>query len=199
VRPVRPIGTAQARPSGLSRGEHRRGARSEPRRAARVPRGSGCRRRRRSRDRARHGARLICRAGACARHGADQHRVRAGPRPVATRRWHCHRPAGLARNILAHGKILGLVVFVGAIQLAETNLHLEPSLDLRGILAAYRGVLANRAFMAFALSAALIVGSLSAFFAGSPSLLIEQIGISPTEYGFYPPFAASGFLTVAPA
>jgi len=90
--------------------------------------------------------------------------------------------------------VLGLAVFIGAIQLAETNLRLEPSLDVRAILTAYRGVLINRVFMAFALAAALIVGSLSAFFAGSPSLLIEQIGISPTEYGFYPPFAVSGFM-----
>jgi MFS transporter, DHA1 family, multidrug resistance protein len=90
--------------------------------------------------------------------------------------------------------VLGVAVLIGTIQLAETNLRPEPLLNLRAILSAYRGVLVNRPFMAFALSAALIVGSLSAFFAGSPSLLIERIGISPTEYGFYPPFAVSGFM-----
>src|ERR1700738_5364407 len=36
---------------------------------------------------------------------------------------------------------------------------------------------------------ALIIGSLSAFFAGSPEVLIGRLGISPTEYGFYPPLA----------
>jgi DHA1 family bicyclomycin/chloramphenicol resistance-like MFS transporter len=90
--------------------------------------------------------------------------------------------------------VLGVGVLAGTLHLAETNRRPEPSLDFRAILVGYRGVLVNRPFMVFALPAALIVGSLSAFFAGSPTLLIERIGISPTEYGFYPPFAVSGFM-----
>ena len=34
---------------------------------------------------------------------------------------------------------------------------------------------------------------MSAFFAGSPVVFLERFGMTPLEYGLYPPLAVSGF------
>jgi len=89
--------------------------------------------------------------------------------------------------------LLGVVAIAGSLRLPETNQAPLATLSARQVMADYRGVLAIAPFRRFAIPAALVIGSLSAFFAGSPAVLIDQLGISATEFGFYPPIAILGF------
>jgi len=89
--------------------------------------------------------------------------------------------------------LLGVVAIAGSLRLPETNQAPLATLAARQVVADYRGVLAIGPFRRFAIPAALVIGSLSAFFAGSPAVLIDHLGISATEFGFYPPIAILGF------
>ena len=89
--------------------------------------------------------------------------------------------------------LFGVVAMAGAMRLPETNRQPLARLTIGVAAAGFREVADNRAYLAFALPAALVIGSLSAFFAGSPAVMIDGLGISPLEYGFYPPIAIAGF------
>ncbi|RMD63273.1 MAG: Bcr/CflA family efflux MFS transporter [Alphaproteobacteria bacterium] len=90
---------------------------------------------------------------------------------------------------------LGLLVIAAtALRLPESNLHPLPALRFGEAFSGYGAILKDPVFARYAVSSAFIIGAMSAFFAGSPAVYIETLGISATEYGFYPPLAVSGFI-----
>ncbi|MGQ0662377.1 MAG: multidrug effflux MFS transporter [Pseudomonadota bacterium] len=81
-----------------------------------------------------------------------------------------------------------LVLALGA-RLAETNLRRDASaLDPVRMLANYRHLLAQRTFLAYAVSAAFLYAGLFVFLSGSPFVLIDLLGVAPDRFGYY--FAA---------
>lgn len=88
----------------------------------------------------------------------------------------------------------GAVLVVVWVTLRETLTLCAPALRFQGVMADFREILRDRTFCTYALSAGAVMGSLSAFFAGSPALFISEIGMSPVEYGFYPPISVAGFM-----
>lgn len=90
---------------------------------------------------------------------------------------------------------LGIIVLLLVnLKLPETNLKPMEHLDFVGVFQAYGSVFASRSFTIFSFVSTLLYGALMAFMVGSPHLYINIIGISPTEFGFYPPIAITGFI-----
>jgi DHA1 family bicyclomycin/chloramphenicol resistance-like MFS transporter len=87
-----------------------------------------------------------------------------------------------------------LLSALAARRLPETNRRPLAKLDAAAVASGYAATLGDRVFRRYALTVALVFASMSAFFAGSPDLFIARLGVSPTEYGLYPPLAVSGFL-----
>ena len=90
--------------------------------------------------------------------------------------------------------VFGLVIFACVLRLGETNGVTVPRLDGPAIRAAYAEVLRSRSFLQCALSSSLAFACLSAFFAGSPDMYISRLGVSPIEYGLYPPLTLTGYV-----
>ena len=86
------------------------------------------------------------------------------------------------------------VVLAAALRIGETNAAPAPRIDLRLVVASYRTLLAATGYRRLAVASAFVVAALSAFFAGSPVLFIETLGVSPLEYGLYPLLAVTGFM-----
>lgn len=76
--------------------------------------------------------------------------------------------------------------------LPETNARPLPALRLSNFLGGYGPLLRSWHFMGNALLSAAIFGALFSFLSGSPSLFIEYLGVSPAEYGIYPPITVAG-------
>jgi DHA1 family bicyclomycin/chloramphenicol resistance-like MFS transporter len=83
---------------------------------------------------------------------------------------------------------------VAAAKLPESNLRPLDRLDLKGAMAGYARVLGDATFTRYALAVAFVFTGMSAFFAGSPAVFIDRLGVSSTEYGLYPPLAVTGFI-----
>ena len=91
--------------------------------------------------------------------------------------------------------MLGIAALIGSLtMLPETHHHRLHSLDIGIILEGYQAILHDKEFMRFTMACALIMSAMSAFFAGAPVLFIEHLNVSPTEFGFYPPIAVTGFV-----
>lgn len=88
----------------------------------------------------------------------------------------------------------GAVAVLASWRLPETLRRRSARLDLRSVASSYGVVLADRTFLSFAVAAGFAFASMSAFFAGSPAYLIGRLGLSPVEYGLYPPLAVTGFV-----
>lgn len=86
--------------------------------------------------------------------------------------------------------ITAIVVF----RLPETNRSHVERLHLGRIALAYLPVLRHAQAMGFAVAGMGAMGGLFAFYAGSPAVFIERLGISPAGYGFYPPISVAGFV-----
>jgi MFS transporter, DHA1 family, multidrug resistance protein len=90
---------------------------------------------------------------------------------------------------------IGLLVAVLALgNLPETNRRPLPRLDGAGIIRAYLPVVGSAHFLACAAISATAFGALFAFLSGSPHVMIDIIGVSPAEYGLYPPIAIIGLV-----
>jgi DHA1 family bicyclomycin/chloramphenicol resistance-like MFS transporter len=91
--------------------------------------------------------------------------------------------------------LAGLVVTAVAWgRLPETNAQPLPHLDVKRMIGIYRPILGSRNFLAYSLITAAILGAVFAFFAGSPELFIGVFGVTPAEYGFYPPLTVTGYI-----
>lgn len=86
--------------------------------------------------------------------------------------------------------VFGFVVTV----LLETHAVSASALSFRKAARTYVLICGDRIFLTYSLAAGAVMASLSAFFAGSPALFIEVIGMSPVEYGFYPLISVVGFM-----
>ena len=86
------------------------------------------------------------------------------------------------------------VAFWAAFRLPETVAGRSDGLGLRRVASGYLTILGDPVFRGCSLTAALVFGAMSAFFAGSPQLFIGHLGVGPAEYGLYPPLAVSGFI-----
>jgi MFS transporter, DHA1 family, multidrug resistance protein len=102
--------------------------------------------------------------------------------------------AGGWRLPFAATLVFGACVLVAALPLGETNRAPLARIDGRALGAAYASVLRTPQFRRYALSSALVFAGLSAFFAGSPDVYIARLGVSPIEYGLYPPLTITGFV-----
>ncbi len=87
-----------------------------------------------------------------------------------------------------------VIAALGLRSFRETNVTPLSRLDLSSALSGYRPMLASRPFMAYALVSAFGMGALFSFLSGSPSAFIDHMGVSPTGYGFYPPFGVAAFV-----
>lgn len=76
--------------------------------------------------------------------------------------------------------------------LPETGSGARQSLGLVSVFGGYGAMLGSWRFMGNALLSASIFGALFSFLAGSPGLYIEHLGVSPAEYGIYPPMTVLG-------
>ncbi|ANK80680.1 MAG: hypothetical protein TEF_07615 [Rhizobiales bacterium NRL2] len=99
------------------------------------------------------------------------------------------------RSIFAVTGVAGLVVAALMVaRLPETLSRRLPKLNAAELIRGYAMVMGNAAFRRFAIPNALIFAAMFAFFGGSPRTFITFLGVSPTEYGFYPPLASLGFV-----
>lgn len=92
------------------------------------------------------------------------------------------------------GAFGALIAVLTIARLPETLAHRLPKLDVAELARGYRIVCSDRAFMRYALMIGLTFVAMFAFFGGSPHTFINYLDVSPTEYGFYPPLASTGFV-----
>ena len=90
--------------------------------------------------------------------------------------------------------LLGLLLAAIVMHRLPETLAAPRRVSLATEIAGYRTILRNPVFCANALVVAGAFASMSAFFSGAPAVLIGSLGISPIEFGFYPPVAVSGFI-----
>ena len=88
------------------------------------------------------------------------------------------------------GLVLAIVVLHTLPETLATPRPVSPATELSG----YAMILRDPVFRTNALAVAGAFASMSAFFSGAPAVLIDSLGISPIEFGFYPPVAVSGFI-----
>lgn len=99
------------------------------------------------------------------------------------------------RSIFIVTGAAGAIVSVLMIfRLPETLVYRLPKLDMAELVIGYRAVLRSREFLRFAVPMALVFTAMFAFFGGSPYTFIGFLDVTETEYGFYPPFASTGFV-----
>lgn len=95
---------------------------------------------------------------------------------------------------LVTGGTGALVAVLMITRLPETLAYRLPKLDFAELVRGYGVVLSRRDFLGYAVPMALVFTAMFAFFGGSPYTFIGFLGVSETEYGFYPPFASTGFV-----
>jgi len=71
----------------------------------------------------------------------------------------------------------------------------EPPLLLGTVLRNYGRLLANRAFLGYALGGGLVMSGMFAYVAGSPFVLIDLYGVAPQDYGWF--FGSNAFGLIA--
>ncbi len=99
------------------------------------------------------------------------------------------------RSTFLFTALLGVVTLtLVAGYLPETNRTPVARLDLGAAASGYLAAIRVDGFLRLALATACVVGAMAAFFVGSPGVFIDELGVSPVEYGLYPPLAVSGFL-----
>lgn len=99
------------------------------------------------------------------------------------------------RSIFWATLAFGLILFGATVlRLRDVRAPSPGSFGTSGIVADYRSILGDRIAVGQALSIACVFASLTAFFAGSPSLYIEHLGLGPAVFGLHPPIASFGFV-----
>jgi MFS transporter, DHA1 family, multidrug resistance protein len=74
---------------------------------------------------------------------------------------------------------------VAALALPETNLAPDPHAARPGeMLRNYRSLLRHRAYLGYVLCCTFAYGGIFAFISGSSFVLVERIGLAPSQYGF---------------
>ncbi|WP_299368578.1 multidrug effflux MFS transporter [uncultured Tateyamaria sp.] len=90
----------------------------------------------------------------------------------------------------ALGLLLALIVIRTLPETLASHRRVSPLMEV----AEYGAILRDPVFGPNALAVACAFASMSAFFSGAPAVLIGTLGVSPIEFGLYPPVAVSGFV-----
>ena len=90
----------------------------------------------------------------------------------------------------ALGLLLALIVIRTLPETLASHRRVSPFTEV----AEYGAILRDPVFGPNALAVACAFASMSAFFSGAPAVLIGTLGVSPIEFGLYPPVAVSGFV-----
>jgi DHA1 family bicyclomycin/chloramphenicol resistance-like MFS transporter len=88
----------------------------------------------------------------------------------------------------------GLVLLVAYWQLHETNHNREAAGSLRHLMHSYLSLFRSGLFWGYTLAASFVSAVFFAFVAGAPYVMIELMGRSPAEYGFYFAIVPSGYI-----
>lgn len=106
---------------------------------------------------------------------------------------------GLLQTLAGWRASFWLVALVAGVGLAGLNRSLPETCDQTRSASGlapfrlYSELMRSRRFVTWSIGAMAAMGGLFAFFSGSPAVFIGEMGISPAEYGLYPPIVASGF------
>jgi len=92
----------------------------------------------------------------------------------------------------AAGVLGGLMLGSTLVFLPETLRSAAKAEAFESVICTYLLLLKSLRFLAFALAAAFSLGAWFAFIAGSPTLFMQRLGLSPTEFGLCPTLIASG-------
>lgn len=99
------------------------------------------------------------------------------------------------RWIFALTAVAGLIVFAWMYRKIPETLHTPlPRLDMASVFTGYGVILRSAHFRRYAFANAFVFAAMFAFFGGSPKLYIDILGVTPKEFGFYPPLASIGFV-----
>lgn len=91
--------------------------------------------------------------------------------------------------------VFGVIVTVAAYRLLGETLPPPPDRRARGgMIAGYRGIVADRGFWAYVLVIAFVFSGLMAYTVGSPFVFINLLGLEPHEYGMLAIFPVAGYL-----
>jgi len=88
----------------------------------------------------------------------------------------------------------GIVLLAVIVWLRETNRSPQTKLDFASVWAGYKIVGGNKQFRAYAFTTAATMGGLFAFLTGSPSVAIDEAGLTPLEFGLYPSLSIPAFI-----
>lgn len=78
----------------------------------------------------------------------------------------------------------GIMLVLCFVAMPETGTPSEDGISAPKVALNYLSIIRDRTFRRYAVTNALALGSLYAFHAGGPELMIAQIGLTPTSFGF---------------
>lgn len=87
-----------------------------------------------------------------------------------------------------------LVLLFASLQLSETNRNRGSSGDEPRLLQNYQALFRSRLFWGYTLATSFVSAMFFSFVAGAPYVMIEIMGRSPAEYGFYFALVPSGYI-----
>lgn len=94
--------------------------------------------------------------------------------------------------------VIGGIMFVLClVAMPETGTPNTTTIAPTAVALNYMSILRDRTFRRFALTNALALGSLYAFHAGGPELMIKQLGLSPSNFGFLAFLHSSAYMAGA--
>jgi DHA1 family bicyclomycin/chloramphenicol resistance-like MFS transporter len=88
----------------------------------------------------------------------------------------------------------GLALLFAFRSLPETNRNRGEAVPMGELWLSYRGLVRSRLFWGYTLAAGFTSAVFFAFLAGAPYVMIELMGRSPAEYGFYFAMVPSGYI-----
>lgn len=95
-------------------------------------------------------------------------------------------------TFIATGVLGSLVLGSTVVFLPETLPRTAHSVPLSDVVRTYLYLFKSHRFLAFALCAACSLGTWFAFLAGSPTVFMKDLGLSPAQFGLCPTLMASG-------
>ncbi len=99
------------------------------------------------------------------------------------------------RSTFLAAAALGLILlaFVTS-SLKETHRVRPASMSVQNVFDLYAPLLRSARFLGYVITSAFAMGGLYVFFSGGPQLFINELHVSPAEYGVYPTFTVLGFV-----
>ena len=107
--------------------------------------------------------------------------------------------SGWQANMVVTMTVGGLMFILCFFAMPETGTPTEEKISTPKVVLNYLSIFKDRTFRRFAGTNALTLGSLYAFHAGGPELMIKQLGLSPSYFGFLAFMHSSAFMLGAMA